>query len=462
MIEKLPGYFKDPHTMAHAQAEEPILVALSGGSDSSALLYLLSELRKKKDFPLYAAHVNHNIRTENYNGEAERDERFCRKLCQNISVELFVHSADVPAKAVAEGKSIETAARDERYAFFADVMRQKNIRILATAHNADDNFETQLFNLCRGCGIEGICGIPEVRPVEGVEDGVAVRPILGATKREIINFCTEHQIDFVTDSTNFEDDCVRNKLRLNVIPRLKEIFNSPERCGMRLSLSASEDNAFINEIAQNELFDSDNRLKLSSLVSAHPSVAKRMLSIAYKRFSGHSLESSHINILLDFAREEKNGAISLPSFVTASFCDGYLSFEKGEPQKTDAVSYRMALHEGFNIIEGTPFAISVAKNADECVANEEYEPYATARISDGFGNLFAANRREGDVIMSGKMHKRIKKLMCDKKIPLTDRDALPLICSEEEILFVPGCAVADIATSKSKNGYFTVSVYKIK
>lgn len=462
MIEKLPSYLKNPHVLANAKAQEPVLVALSGGADSVSLLYLLCGLKKLSPFPLYAAHVNHGIRTEAYGNEAERDENFCLELCKKLGVRLFVERLDVPTMAKASGASFETAARDARYAFFARIMRENNIKILATAHNADDNFETQLFNLCRGCGIEGICGIPETRPIDGVEGGVAVRPLLRATKREILELCAEHNLEFVTDSTNFEDDCVRNKLRLNVIPELKEIFSSPERCGTRLSLSAAEDNDFINEMAQNALSLCDGRIEVSSILSRHPSVAKRMLSQAYKRFSGHTLESSHINILLDFAREEKNGAISLPSFVTASFCDGYLSFEKGEPQKTDAVSYRMALHEGFNIIEGTPFAVSVAKNADECVANEEYEPYATARISDGFGNLFAANRREGDVILSGKMHKKIKKLMCDKKVSLSDRDTLPLISSDEEILFVPICAVADSATQKSKNGYLTVSVYKIK
>ena len=462
MIEKLPSYFKSPQVLAGADATESVLVALSGGADSSALLYLLCELRKERFFPLYAAHVNHNIRTENYGGEAERDELFCREICRSMGVELFVHSADVPAKATAEGKSLESAARDERYAFFADVMKEKNIRILATAHNADDNFETQLFNLCRGCGIEGICGIPEVRPVDGVEGGVAVRPILRAAKREILELCAERNIKFVTDSTNFEDDCTRNKLRLNIIPGLKEIFTSPERCGTRLSLSAAEDNDFINEQAQNLLADKDGRIEVSSILSRHPSVAKRMLAIAYKRFSGQSLEFSHINILLDFAHEEKNGVISLPCRVLAVFENGYLSFENDGGTKSKAEPYRIPISEGFNLIPNTQFAVCLSRYTDECAANEEYNLYATAHLYCKGDKLFAASRREGDVILSGKMHKKIKKLMCDKKVPVTDRDTLPLISSDEEILFVPTCAVADSAITKSQNGYFTVSVYKIK
>ena len=250
MIDILPSYFKDPHTLAGLDEREPVLVALSGGSDSSALLHLLCVLKQKRDFPLYAAHVNHNIRTEAFGNEAARDEAFCTSLCSSLGVELFVHRADVPQIAQTEGKSIETAARDVRYDFFAKIMEQKGIRILATAHNADDNFETQIFNLCRGCGIEGISGIPTARPLDRKGQCVAVRPLLSATKQEIFELCSQNHIEYVSDSTNFEDDCTRNKLRLNLIPMLREIFPSPEKSGARLSDAAREDNDFITSEAK--------------------------------------------------------------------------------------------------------------------------------------------------------------------------------------------------------------------
>lgn len=460
MIEKLPGYFKDPHTLAFLPSSEGVLVALSGGADSSALLHLLCRLRQEKDFPLYAAHINHNIRTEKYGDEAARDQRFCTELCRKLGVELFVHSVDVPSMAAAESKSLETAARDARYAFFADVMRQRGIRILATAHNADDNFETQLFNLCRGCGIEGICGIPESRPVDGVVGGIAVRPILGATKVEILRLCEENGIEYVTDSTNFENDCVRNKLRLDIIPELKKIFGAPEKSGARLSSAAREDNDLITSMAESALSENEGRISLASLRAIHPAVAKRMLALSYGASSGGTLESTHINILFDFAAEGKNGSISLPGRINAVFENGFMYFEKSVPT-AEGCEYLVLLSEGFNVIEGTDFAVLVSNDAAE-TANEldGYHLYHSAKINSRCGKLFAASRAEGDAIFSGGMHKRLKKLMCDHKIPKKDRDTLPIIKSDGEILLVPFCAVSDTARVKASDGYITLSVYK--
>jgi len=111
MVRKLPDFFKDPHAIADLPKGEPILLALSGGADSSALIYLLCRLREVHKFPLYAAHVNHGIRTEDYDNEALRDEQFCAELCSDLGVDLFIHHADVPMLAQSEGKSLETAAR---------------------------------------------------------------------------------------------------------------------------------------------------------------------------------------------------------------------------------------------------------------------------------------------------------------------------------------------------------------
>ena len=210
MIGELPRYFKDPHLIAGLPLDAPVLLALSGGADSTALLHLLCGLRKIVQFPLYAVHVNHGIRGEHFGNEALRDQLFCEELCRSVNVELTVEQVDVPTLAKNSGQSLETAAREARYSAFARIMQSKGIKILVTAHNADDNFETQLFNLCRGCGIEGLCGIPESRPFPEA-NGCIARPLLSATKHEIFELCRQEGIEYVTDSTHLADDCVRNK-----------------------------------------------------------------------------------------------------------------------------------------------------------------------------------------------------------------------------------------------------------
>lgn len=461
MIEKLPSFFKDPHVLAGTSENEAVLVALSGGADSSALLHLLCKLRETRGFPLYAAHVNHNIRTELYGNEAARDESFCREVCLELGVELFVHSADLPTLAASEGKSLETAARDVRYGFFADIMQRKGIRILATAHNADDNFETQLFNLCRGCGIDGLCGIPETRSLDREGERIAVRPLLSATKQDIFELCAANNIKYVTDSTNFEDDCTRNKLRLNIIPQLRDIFPSAQKATARLASSASEDSDFILSEAARFIDECDGGISQSKLCALHPSVAKRVIILGYERSFSTSLERVHIEDVLRFASTGKNGSISLPHGALAVFEDGILTFRSELCVEKAVESYKIPLSEGFTPIVGTDFAVCVAKNfVLPQIDESDYTLYASAGFNADAGQFYAANRKEGDVILDGGVHKKIKKLMCDKKVPRSDRSSLPLILVGDEIVYVPLCAVSDTVRARKNNLEFKISIYK--
>ena len=170
MLKKMPlGGLASPSEMLTSffgerkKFERKILVAFSGGADSSLLLYALHDLCKENDFSLFAAHVNHGIRGD----EAIRDRDFCVGVCKKMGIEIFVLDADVPSIARETGKSIESAARDVRYDFFADVMAKNDIDILATAHNADDNLETLIFRLARGTGLRGLCGIDYVTGIAG-------------------------------------------------------------------------------------------------------------------------------------------------------------------------------------------------------------------------------------------------------------------------------------------------------
>lgn len=456
MIGKLPDFFKSPHAISGKEQSASVLLALSGGADSACLLHLLSAAKSHLGFELYAAHVNHGIRGAEYGNEADRDEAFCKDLCEKLGVELFCERIDVPTLAASSGESLETAARLARYSFFAKTMKARGIKILATAHNADDNFETQLFNLCRGCGIDGLCGIPESRPFPEA-DGIIIRPILAASKQQIISYCAENGIEYVTDSTNFEDDCVRNKLRLNIIPQLKEIFTSPERAGARLAEYAKEDSEFLESEAKTLIDTFENGIDVAVLNGIHPSIAKRVIRMAFEDLSDEGLESVHIESVLDFAAEGKNGQISLPHKLCACFEDGILTFRPECAADIEPEAYSVSLPFGLTFIEGTCFAVSVSTSSDVTYP-EGYMLYDTACVSAEL-SLSARNRREGDRIFTGGMHKRIKKLMCDKKVPSCDRSSLPLIFAGDELIFAPKCAISDIAKQK-KQKQITISIFR--
>lgn len=464
MVRNLPDFFKNPHLIADLPKNEPILLALSGGADSSALLHLLCQLRDTYGFTLYAAHVNHGIRTEAYGNEALRDEQFCAELCSDLGVELFTHHIDVPVLAQSEGKSLETAARDARYAFFEEIMTSRGIRLLATAHNADDNLETQIFNLCRGCGVSGMCGIPEKRIFGGA--GIIVRPILSASKTEVLDFCERNGIKYVTDSTNLENDCTRNRIRHNILPELKSLFSSPERSSLRLSRCASEDDEFIRLEAERFLSSQNGSIDTEALSALHPALAKRIIMLSYSESFSSSLEAVHVEDILSFIRNhggKKNGRLSLPSKTAAIIRDGRLHFTADEGE-INAISYELPLKEGFLQIDGTDFAVSVDSrqlSQSLYIDSEVYELYAQAYVKNiNLSLCSVSSRREGDMIFDNKMHKKVKKIMCDKKIPTSDRPSIPIVREQGEAIYVPLCAVSDKVKATAADHQYAISIYK--
>ena len=152
--------YRSPKIIANLRENEPVLLAFSGGADSSALLHLLVNDARENGFTVHAAHFNHGIRGD----EAERDASFCKSVAEKYGIPFHLEKGDVPSLARSHKNSIEQEAREQRYAFFEKVMRENGIRLLLTAHHAEDNIESILLHTLRGSGIAGLCGIKELRP----------------------------------------------------------------------------------------------------------------------------------------------------------------------------------------------------------------------------------------------------------------------------------------------------------
>ena len=208
--QKVIQYINEKHLFHRS---DKILVALSGGADSVALLRVLL----LEGYKCVAAHCNFHLRDE----ESDRDEEFVQNLCRGLDVPLQVIHSDTNGYASRKRISIEMAARELRYEWFEQVRLQIGASVIAVAHHRDDSVETFLLNLVRGTGINGLKGIAAV-------NGKVVRPLLDVSRDDILAFLADLKQDYVTDSTNLEDEYLRNKLRLNVIPLLKEI--NPSVC----------------------------------------------------------------------------------------------------------------------------------------------------------------------------------------------------------------------------------------
>lgn len=187
---------------------KPVLVAISGGADSVALLHVLV----RSGYECVAAHCNFHLRGE----ESDSDEAFVRSFCGTLGVPLHVAQFDTKAYASQKHISIEMAARDLRYDWFFSLLDELKIPVVAVAHHADDAAETFFLNLTRGTGVRGLAGMKSVQ-------GRVVRPLLSVSRHEIELYCKANGLDYVTDCTNNSDDYARNRIRHHVIPEFKKL-----------------------------------------------------------------------------------------------------------------------------------------------------------------------------------------------------------------------------------------------
>ena len=226
-----------------------VLVALSGGADSMALLCFLREQRKALSIgTLTAAHINHGLRGE----EAERDEAFVRAQCERLGIPLLVLRADVAGEATANGEGLEEAGRRVRYTFLTEQARRLHARI-ATAHTLSDSIETVLFHMARGCGLRGLCGIPPVRTSSFDETILIIRPLIDCTRTDIEDYCERGAIPFVNDSTNSDPSYARNRIRHHIVPEFKAINPDAEAAFFRLQKHARAEDAFLDGLAEKAL-----------------------------------------------------------------------------------------------------------------------------------------------------------------------------------------------------------------
>ncbi len=436
-LKKFPKDLILPHTLSGLPESTPILVGFSGGADSTALLFMLCEYGKRFGANIYAAHINHCIR----GAEADRDEDFCKELCNKLGIEFFTLRADVPSIAKNRGESIETAARNVRYEFFGKIMKEQDIPLLATAHNANDNLETMLFNLSRGSSLSGMCGIPLTRPCDG---GTVIRPILGMTKEEIYTFCEEHSLSYVTDSTNTDTDYTRNKIRANIIPLLCEINEGAVKNSARLAHALRADELCLESMKDMfyEGLCDENSVETEKINGSPEAISSRVLVSLYKNVSGNTLEYTHIEALRELSRKNvPHSSVTLPLGIEAVIENGRIVFQKKLPKK-NYEPYSIALVEGNNVISQTncEIIIEYSQNTKNIYKNSILTTIDFDKI---VGRLYVRERRAGDKLLVGGMHKSVKKLMCDKKIPLSLRMRLPVICDDNGIAAIPLLSVRD-------------------
>ena len=415
---------------------ETVAVALSGGRDSMALLHYMNANAKKFHINIIALNVEHGIRGQ----ESLRDTEFVKDYCEKAGIPLLLYSVDSLKKAEEEKLSVEQAARLLRYQCFYDAINDKKCDKIATAHHLDDNVESVLFNLFRGTGIKGAAGI------EKDFDGKIIRPFLSINKSDIEEYAKENSFPFVTDSTNLCCDYTRNALRLKVIPEIKKLFPKMQDGIARFAEILKEDDDYLVNESKKVLTLSEAKAEIT--IPCHPALFSRATISALKHLGVYKdYEKVHIDAAYSLIDKNNGTSINLPQGVLAI-------------REYDKIVFFLKT-DGDNC--SLPFALGEFSFNDKKIAIKKAKPID---LKSGLfldadkipKDALVRTKKTGDAFEKfGGGTKSLGDYLTDKKIPLRERDNLPLIASENEVLAIFGVAVSN----KVKVDEFTKNILQI-
>jgi tRNA(Ile)-lysidine synthase len=420
-----------------------ILLALSGGADSVALLHALVALRPRFNFELTATHLNHGLR----GAESDRDEVFVRDLCAHIGVPLTVERASGLDQS--QG-NIEERARIARHQFLKATANRIGADYIALAHQGDDQAETVLMRLLRGAGVTGLGAMA------AVADGGLIRPLLEVRRGAILKYLSEIGATFVEDSTNTSLRHERNRVRHRLMPLLEAKF-APGLGGRLIDLAAEMRDVddllgMLAGLALTECSNDDGSLNIDRFKLLHPAIAAATLRhfLAVRIGSLRRFERAHFEALRRLCMTgPPNGRIVLPHDWLARRVYGKLIIMKGEGLKQDvAQSFEVPLTlEGVTVVEAalTVFRSAVVPRAEVRMPRDAFE--AVFDVCGVRTGLSVRNFDPGDRIapLGVDGSRKVKEVFIDSKIPAQQRRRFPVVLLDGKVAWLPGLVRSNIA-----------------
>lgn len=398
-------------TLTAGEDAPHLLVALSGGEDSMCLTHFVRAWCMERGANLTAAHLNHGLR----GAAATRDENFVRENCAAWDIPLVVELTDVGAYAAREGKSIEEAGREARYAFLQRTAKELGCQWILTAHHANDNAETVLLNLLRGTGSRGLAGIPAVR------DNIA-RPLLGVTRAEISVYAARHGIAHVTDECNLDpEEATRNLLRQKVLPLLVDVNPRAVENINRAAGIVGRENDTLDMLAEELLARGEEcgdgfSISCDALREAPAALAERAVLLLLGRVGGarRDLGAAHVDAALRLAAGHGRAQLNLPYGVEVSRRDGKLYFLRAAQE----VLAELPLRLGETVLFGD-YELCAAEGCggDIILRAEDAEKFTVGPWRSG----------EGMNLTQGRGKRSLKRLFAERGIEPKLRDTLPVI-----------------------------------
>ena len=428
-----------------------VLVAVSGGPDSVALLNVLWKLKDEFDLRLEVAHLEHGIRGE----EAREDARFVAGMADKLALPFHLKELELPKIKAERGKgNLEEMAREARRRYFAVLAAERNIGKVALGHTRDDQAETFLMRFLRGSGRKGLTGMASVSSLSEIEGSpVLVRPLIETSRQEIENYLAAEKLEYRLDRTNLDPTLLRNWIRLHLLPELRERIDL--RLDERLTRMADvmrDEEAFLRDLTRGLLpqVTLEGNLLRGPLLAQPEAMRRRLVRLWLEKALGNlrSVEFDHVEAILGLISDgPPHGRVAIPKGRELVRSYDTLRLEK-KSRVRRAACYSYALPQdgelivpeaGVKIVSARSASVSYFRPGDDLEA--VFDSRSLPEI------LTVRNFRSGDRFQPLGMqgHKKVKDLFIDKKVPLRARATLPLLLAGEEILWIPGHARSEIA-----------------
>lgn len=431
------------------EPHDRVLVAVSGGADSLALLHCLYRLRDKYALTLIVAHLNHSFRGK----DADSDAEYVRQLSQKLGLDHVIKKINVPELLAKKSVSPQEGAREIRYAFLKNTAQQYNCNKVALGHHLDDQAETVLLNLIKGAGLDGLKGIVPKR-------GIYIRPMIEIKKTELEKYCDEHHLSICIDASNYQDIYLRNKIRNKLLPWLVEEFNPNIVEGLANTAEiVRAENDYLEQLAQ--MKERDCRVKLDTeknkgewstegFDKMHISLQRRLIRLITSLVTGESqkLPYNHVEKVRSLILNKISGnVLELPGKIVAIYQYERLKILKKEEYyySKEPVEFcyelnipgSVRINEINTVVESR--IISPWENMEYFELNHRKEAIISIDPDD---SLIIRNRRPGDKInpIGMKGSKKVKDLLIDEKVSKEERDRIPIIVSKKtnKIIWVAG------------------------
>lgn len=469
-------YFKNPRR---------VLVACSGGPDSVALLDVIVRYAPTVQARVFICHLNHCLR----GADSDEDARFVGRLAKTLGVEVLLERSDVAGLAAERRISIEAAAREARYAFFVEAARRLRCSIVFTAHTKSDNAETFLQRVIEGAGIEGLSAIPPSRLLDAGKRIYVARPLLFASRAEIEKYLASRGLEFRIDKTNLEPTYLRNRIRLEVLPKLKELNPSIEDA---LARAAAGFAAFEEYVSDHVMRAKDRivaegkgpvrAISIDELLDAKPIIAGEVVKdeLILAGVEWREVKRAHVEAILALARSDNpSGRLDMPGSVSVRRQYGLIYMgravdfdraERGEIEDNRGYAARLfaagrdeARKRGegavppFEVVLPVPDRVEMPDGlgwmeARLCPAADlegflaRKSPYEEMIAADAIaGALKVRPPLPGDRFrpLGAPGERKLQDIFVDAKVPAAERSRMPVIEDDEGIVWVAGIRIAD-------------------